>query len=159
MFLIGIIFFISFCSNLSITFIDKIICLKSNSSIYLLIINSLFFSSLTFISIKSFSNFKRLILTFKNWFFRKLFKYFFSIFLFYNLDFSSLYINEKNFKILKIKKIIFQTISTDFKWLKLTPITYITHIIYITQITYMTYILKLSFEAYKKIFFIIFFFI
>ena len=80
------------------------------------------------------------------------------------MGFSSLYINKRKFKIfVKEKTIIFLAISTDFKLFIHTYIIYITYIIYlahetyITHITYKTHILKLIFEAYKKIFFIIFF--
>ena len=56
--------------------------LKNSSSISLLVFISLSFSSISFRSIKSFSNYKRLFLTFKNWFFRIAFKYFLSVVLF-----------------------------------------------------------------------------
>ena len=64
-FLIGLIFFISFCSNLSISSIHSTFALKNSSSISLLIFTSLSFNSLCFNSTKSFSNSKRILFTFK----------------------------------------------------------------------------------------------
>ena len=68
-FLIGLNFFISFRSNLSISSVDTISALKNSSSISLLIFSPLSFNSISFSSIKHFSNSKRLFFTFKNWFF------------------------------------------------------------------------------------------
>lgn len=53
-------FIIFFGSNLFISYIDTIISLKISSSILLLRFSSLFFNSLSFNSLKTFSNFKRL---------------------------------------------------------------------------------------------------
>ena len=92
MFSIGLVFFISFCSNLSISSIDTIVGLKNSSSISLLI-----FTSLPFNLIKSFSNSKRVFFTFK---FGVFLAYFLSIFsqyfCLYSLGFPSLYVH-KNF--------------------------------------------------------------
>ena len=52
---------------------------KNSSCTSLLIFTFLSFNYLSFNLIKSFSNSKRLFFTFKNWFFRILFKYFLSI--------------------------------------------------------------------------------
>ena len=81
-FLIGLIFLISFFSNLSMSSIDTTIGLENSYSISRLIFISLSFNSISFSSIKSFSNSKRLFFTFKNWFFYILSKYSLSIFLF-----------------------------------------------------------------------------
>ena len=116
MFLIGLIFFICFCSNLSISSIDKIIGLK-NRSIACLIFTSLSFNFLSFNSIKSFSNSKNFIFAFKNGSFSYFLIIFYHYFCFYSLGFPSLYINKKFLKNLKMENIIFKSdFLSDFKW-------------------------------------------
>ena len=93
-FLMGIIFFIPFSFNLSISSTDIIMSLKNSSTISLLIFTSPSFNCLCL---------ERLFFTFKNWFFQIL-SNLYQYFRFYNLDFPSLYINKKNSKFLKNKK-------------------------------------------------------
>ena len=85
--LIDLISFLTFCSNLSISFIDAIISFKNSSSICLF--TSLSFNSLHFNSINYFSNSKGLFFTFKSCFFCI---YFISIFLFLLFRFRSVLI-------------------------------------------------------------------
>ena len=85
--------------------------LKNSYSISLLIFTSLSFNPISFNSIKSFSNFKRLFLPLQIGSFAWFLSIFSQKFCFYRLDFPSLYI-KKNSKFLKNKN---QTISSDFR--------------------------------------------
>ena len=91
MFLIGLIFFVSFCLNLSIS---------STDTISLLVFTSLSFNFPSFNSIKSFSNSKSYSLTLKIGSFVLLSQYF----RFYSLGFPSLYIHKNFLKNLENKK-------------------------------------------------------
>ena len=106
--LIDLIFFLTFCSNLSISFIDVIISLKNSSSICLF--TSLSFNSLPFNSINYFSNSKGLFFTFKSCFFCI---YFISIFLFLLFRFRSVLIYQQ--EKLEFFKNKYQVISNIFK--------------------------------------------
>ena len=86
--------------------------LENSTSISLLIFTSLSFNSLSLNSIKSFSNSKRLLFTFKNCFFGYCLSISSQYFRFYNLSFPSLHINEKIPNFLKNEKYY---MSSDFK--------------------------------------------
>ena len=114
MFLIRLIFFISFCSNLFISSIDTIIGLKTSSSVSLVIFTSLSFNSISLNSIKSFSNSKRLFLIFKNCFFVYCLSIFSQYSCFYSLSSASLHINKYVLKNFENKKYFIESNSSDF---------------------------------------------
>ena len=156
------IFFISFCSNLSISSIDAITGFKNSSSISLLILTSLYFNSISFNSIKYFSNSKNYSLPLKSFSFPYCLSIFSQYFCFHNLNFPFLYIKENFGKILENKNIVFKTSQMIFLMISsvsqnthttyithISRITYLqTHIIYITYITYKTPIIYITHIIY-----------
>ena len=117
---------------------------------------------MSFNSIKSFSNSKRLFFTFKKWFFRILLKYFLSKFPFLQFGFSILTYSRKFFekffktKILHLKEFKwylskfkqFKVILSDLYDPDISYISHITHTTYTSHITCTTYIICITYITY-----------